>query len=224
MKRIFIITAALAAFMGLPAAAQNLEAGAEANSASLSASQASSGSIATGGSITFNQPGEITTRQEGTARARLENVPSLGSLALGGGHPCAYAPATAQIAIVGGGIGAGGMRVDEACMLMVMGASAKDARAYSAAYHMIGARSPEACIAMWKAGMVADCRNKRGKSIVGNMTRDTTTHAKVATVRPKARPVSLDVECRRNGNTIVPVVSKTVLDHYGAEAVKNACR
>lgn len=108
---------------------------------------------AAGVNITNNgqQPGE-----DNKTYTRIENAPSLGGLALGGGHPCAYAPATFQISAIGGGVGAGGMEVDEACMLMVMGA-AGDAQAYNAAQYMIAARDPGACQAMKAAGMVADC-------------------------------------------------------------------
>lgn len=88
----------------------------------------------------------------------LATAPSLGGLALGGGHPCAYSPATAQISIIGGGAGVGGMKVDSACMLMVMGA-AGDPKAYKAAQYMMAARDPAACKAMEAAGMV-DCIGK----------------------------------------------------------------
>lgn len=87
--------------------------------------------------------------------AEVATAPSLGGLALGGGHPCAYSPATAQISIIGGGAGIGGSKVDSACMLMVMGA-AGDPKAYKAAQLMLAARDPAACKAMEAAGMV-DC-------------------------------------------------------------------
>jgi hypothetical protein len=89
----------------------------------------------------------------------VATAPSLGGLALGGGHPCAYSPATAQISIVGGGAGIGGSKVDSACMLMVMGA-AGDAKAYRAAQLMLAARDPAACAAMEAAGIVT-CEKKR---------------------------------------------------------------
>jgi hypothetical protein len=88
-----------------------------------------------------------------------ESAPDLGGLALGGGHPCAYAPATVQITAIGGGIGGGGMKVDSACMLMVMGVSG-DPQATRAAEYIIAARDPLACQAMKAAGMVSDCVKK----------------------------------------------------------------
>jgi hypothetical protein len=87
--------------------------------------------------------------------AEVSSAPSLGGLALGGGHPCAYSPATAQISIIGGGAGVGGMKVDSACMLMVMGA-AGDAKAYKASQYILATRDPVACRAMERAGML-DC-------------------------------------------------------------------
>lgn len=86
----------------------------------------------------------------------VATAPSLGGLALGGGHPCAYSPATAQISIIGGGAGIGGSKVDSACMLMVMGA-AGDPKAYKAAQLMLAARDPAACVAMEAAGLVSGC-------------------------------------------------------------------
>lgn len=88
----------------------------------------------------------------------VATAPSLGGLALGGGHPCAYSPATAQISIIGGGAGIGGSKVDSACMLMVMGA-AGDKKAYKAAQLMLAARDPAACRAMEAAGIVS-CGDK----------------------------------------------------------------
>jgi hypothetical protein len=58
------------------------------------------------------------------------------------------------------------MEIDEACMLMVMAAAAGDAKAYKAATYMIAARDEEACKAMYVAGMISDCRDKKGRSTV----------------------------------------------------------
>jgi hypothetical protein len=116
---------------------------------------------AAGVNITNNgqQPGEDNRTYQ-----RIENAPSLGGLALGGGHPCAFSPATAQISVIGGGAGFGGMKVDEACMLMVMGA-AGDPKAYNAAVYMIAARDFAACTAMKASGLVADCIESGGSII-----------------------------------------------------------
>jgi hypothetical protein len=91
----------------------------------------------------------------------VATAPSLGGLALGGGHPCAYSPATAQVSLIGGGAGIGGMKVDSACMLMVMGATG-DKAAYKAAQLVIAGRDPAACAAMQEVGLVTGCPERRG--------------------------------------------------------------
>jgi hypothetical protein len=120
-------------------------------------------------STSFSSPGDVNIR----------NVPAMGGLALGGGHPCAYSPATGQLAIFGGGIGVGGMKVDDACMLMVMGVN--DPRAKAAAEYMIAARDPAACNAMLAYGMVGGCSGNaqpKGGNIYAGVQciRDTKRH------------------------------------------------
>jgi hypothetical protein len=109
--------------------------------------------------VVINNTGQKAGK-DGRVYAEVSSAPSLGGLALGGGHPCAYSPATAQISIIGGGAGIGGSKVDSACMLMVMGA-AGDEKAYRAAQLMLAARDPAACIAMEAAGLVAGCKQPR---------------------------------------------------------------
>lgn len=96
----------------------------------------------------------------------VATAPSLGGLALGGGHPCAYSPATAQVSIIGGGAGIGGMKVDSACMLMVMGATG-DKAAYKAAQLVIAGRDKAACRAMESVGLVTGCAEPRGGVLGG---------------------------------------------------------
>ena len=219
MKHLLAI-AALAAFTALPAQAQNAVSG-SASQANNSANQVTaSGAIAAGGSVTNNfpaQPSTQTIRQDGTAT--LKTAPALGSLALGGGHPCAMTPLSAQISVIGGGLGAGGMEVDEACMLMIMGASTGDAKMYNAGIYMIAARDAEACQAMYVAGLVNDCVDKKGRSRVKAQQQPVLSSNSGA-----AQKVALTVECRKTGNKTTPVVSKEVWDAYGRDAVMNACR
>jgi len=106
--------------------------------------------------------------KDGKVYAEVSSAPSLGGLALGGGHPCAYSPATAQISIIGGGAGVGGMKVDSACMLMVMGA-AGDPKAYKASQYIIATRDPAACKAMEKAGLL-DCVTREDKKLAKTST------------------------------------------------------
>ena len=216
MKRTLIIAAALTAFISQPLAAQDAISGSASQSVNSANQVSSSGAISTGNVLNLpEQPSRTTVKQDGTAT--LKTAPSLGSLALGGSHPCAMAPVTGQISVIGGGLGYGGMEVDEACMLLIMAAAAGDAKAYAAATYMMAARDPEACEAMYKSGMIADCVDKKGRSRFASK-------ATVSSNSGATRPVSLDVECRRNGNKITPVVSKAVWDFYGRDAVMNACR
>jgi len=215
MKKLLTI-AALAAFTALPAQAQDAISG-SASQANNTANQVSaSGAISTGNVLNLPaQPTRTTVRQDGTAT--LKTAPALGSLALGGGHPCAMTPLSAQISVIGGGLGAGGMEVDEACMLMIMGASTGDAKMYNAGIYMIAARDEEACQAMYVAGLVNDCVDKKGRSRVKAAPT-------VSSNSGAAQRVALTVECRKSGNKTTPVVSKEVWDAYGRDAVMNACR
>jgi len=162
------------------------------NSGPSSFSQSESGAVAdvsvnTGaaaGVVINNIPQEAGVDGTTYSEARLENAPSLGGLALGGGHPCAYSPSTAQISVIGGGAGFGAMKVDSACMLMVMGA-AGDPRAYNAAQYMLAARDPAACKAMQASGMVADCVESGGLLRPRQQPSSFTASAKNATMPAK---------------------------------------
>lgn len=223
MKKSIVIYALVAlSFTSPPAAAQNAVSG-SASQANNTANQISaSGAIASGGNVIFPaQPSTVTTRQSGSTTARIESAPALGGLAIGGGHPCAWTPGSGQISIIGGGLGAAGMTIDEACMLAVMGAATGDPKMYNAALYMIAARDRDACEAMYIAGLVSDCR-RSGKSIVKREPKKSTP---TFSTRNNVSVVALDVECRKTERgTFQPVVSRKVLDTYGKQAVMNACR
>ena len=160
-----------------------------------SANSGSSSSVRTNtNSAAFNAGNSQSTTFNSPSDMNIRNVPALGSLALGGGHPCAYSPATGQLSIFGGGIGVGGMKVDDACMLMVMGVN--DPRAKAAAEYMIAARSPDACAAMAMYGIVGGCQATSGWG----------------QTKPAQRPANLGnsglagVSCDRNAKGQVTVV------------------
>ena len=155
--KLLALTAAVV-LLAVPAFAEG-RGGNRANSASNSEAVAIvDAQTSSGAASVINYPADTTVEYSGEIRS----APALGGLALGGGHPCAYSPVTGQLSIIGGGAGVGGMKVDSACMLMVMGYG--DARAKAAAEYMIAARDPAACNAMKAAGMVADCVGKGGTS------------------------------------------------------------
>lgn len=89
-------------------------------------------------SVNVTSPDDITVRSAPDASA-----PSMSS-----GHPCAYSPASFGVSIIGGGASAGGMKIDDACLLAQMGERA-------AAIGMIAARNGEACVALRNAGRVS---------------------------------------------------------------------
>jgi hypothetical protein len=151
MKSILILCAALA--LSAPAFAQSSESEASAGASS----NVEVGTVAAAGA-SINNYGQKAGKSN-KVYAEVSSAPSLGGLALGGGHPCAYSPATAQISIIGGGAGIGGMKVDSACMLMVMGATG-DKAAYKAAQLVIAGRDPAACRAMETMGLVTGCPQK----------------------------------------------------------------
>jgi hypothetical protein len=112
----------------------------------------------------------------------VATAPGLGGLALGGGAPCAYSPATAQVSIIGGGAGFGGMKLDEACSLIVLGAASGDKRAYTAASIVIAGRNPAACNAMVEAGMIAEgsCGRERRAGGRPDRSKPSTNEAEVS--------------------------------------------
>jgi hypothetical protein len=141
----------------------------------------------------INNYGQKSGRDARTYQ-EVATAPSLGGLALGGGHPCAYSPATAQVSLIGGGAGIGGMKVDSACMLMVMGA-AGDPKAYKAAQLMLASRDPGACEAMEAAGMV-NCVDRAEQRAA---KRD---FAKGATASTKGTSPGWGAKCELTGKTL----------------------
>lgn len=157
----FLLTLCAALALSAPAFAQSSES--TAISGANSEVEVSTGAIAGSSINNYCQK----AGKDNTVYAEVSSAPSLGGLALGGGHPCAYSQATAQVSIIGGGAGFGGMKVDSACMLMVMGATG-DKAAYKAAQLVIAGRDPGACRAMEQVGLVTGCDEpKRGGGILG---------------------------------------------------------
>jgi len=132
----------------------------------------------------------------------VATAPSLGGLALGGGHPCAYSPATAQVSIIGGGAGVGGMKVDSACMLMVMGA-AGDKAAYKASQLVIAGRDPAACRAMEQVGLVTGCDEpRRGGGVLGGGRDWSKPAATAETASSKGTNTGWGAKCELRGKTL----------------------
>jgi hypothetical protein len=137
--------------------------------------------------------------KDNTVYAEVSSAPSLGGLALGGGHPCAYSPATAQVSLIGGGAGIGGMKVDSACMLMVMGA-AGDAKAYKASQYIIATRDPIACRAMERAGML-DCVTREERK-AGAAAAKKDFSAKATAASTKGTNTGWGAKCQLTGKKL----------------------
>ena len=109
-------------------------------------SQSSSGAIAQGGSVTFNTPASQHIRNSGTTTIR--SAPQVVAPSMSSGHPCAYAPVSIGVSVVGFGGAFGGQRIDDACLLAQM-------QVRPAALSMIAARNPQACRALEATGYIA---------------------------------------------------------------------
>ena len=174
MLALVLIISVVAVFT-LPAHAQTATgvSGAVAGSASKSASLAAS----SGNQITYNSNGG---QVEYSGSYRLENVPGVTPPGFSSGHPCAYAPVSFGVGIVGGGASAGGQRIDNACLLAQMGYTRE-------AMAMIAARDPAAMAALEATGQVQ-----------GPSTRPASSASSKST--PKA--VALLSKCEKTGNKI----------------------
>ena len=213
MKRILLAAAVMLA--PLAAHAQDANAGAASN-AQVAANQQTLSAAKTGDYTVNNYGGgTLTTRQSGTATARIESAPALGSLALGGGHPCAYAPVSIQASIIGGAAGVGGMQVDDVCMLFLLGAQG-NTQAQRAAVILMAGGDMDTCRAMEQAGMGVQCLTRKE-------ARAAKAKAPVTSTR-SASAVAFSVDCQNRNGKITPVVSREVMETYGRAAVMNACR
>ena len=188
----FLLTLCAALALSAPAFAQS--SGSTAVSGANSEVEVTTGAIAGSAINNYGQK----AGKDNTVYAEVSSAPSLGGLALGGGHPCAYSPATAQVSLIGGGAGIGGMKVDSACMLMVMGA-AGDPKAYKAALLMLAARDPAACEAMDAAGIVT-CTTKEEKRAAAKASKDYSASA--AAVSSKGTSPGWGAKCELTGKKL----------------------
>lgn len=108
-------------------------------------SQSSSGAVAQGGSVTFNTPASQHIRNSGTTTIR--SAPQVVAPSMSSGHPCAYAPISVGVSVVGFGGAFGGQRIDDACLLAQM-------QVRNAAIAMIAMRNPAACRALESTGTI----------------------------------------------------------------------
>jgi hypothetical protein len=92
------------------------------------------------------------------------------------GHPCAWAPVSIGVSVVGFGGAFGGQRIDDACLLAQMGVP-------QAAVLMIAERNPSACRALMAVGRVRSCGGQRTQTVAAApvyRTKKTTVGAAAA--------------------------------------------
>jgi hypothetical protein len=168
------------------------------NSASqaVAQSQASSGAIAQGGNVTFNTPASQHIRNSGTTTIR--SAPQVVAPSMSSGHPCAYAPVSIGVSVVGFGGAFGGQRIDDACLLAQM-------QVRNAAISMIAARNPQACRALEATGTIASGSCGGGRRAYAAPVQTRVVYRNVATApAPRARRVAAT-----NGNGNCRMVQAT---------------
>lgn len=201
-----LIALAVVALTAAPAVAQDAYGTGVGQSASQSEALSQSGAQS---NITFNTPSRQVTEYSGTYEVR--NAPGgIVGPGFSSGHPCAWAPVSGGITIIGGGIGAGGQRVDNACLLAQMGQN-------RAAVIMIAQRDRSACLALRAAGAI-DPRSCGGDTV-------TNGGAPATSARPPAGRVALAVDCQRtDSGSITPIVTQEVAAAYSTTEIQNVCR
>jgi hypothetical protein len=142
MKNYLVISAMAVCMSTTGAFAQNA-----LNSASeaVANSQSISKATARGGDIYISEPASRTIRNTGTTT--LRSAPQVVAPSMSSGHPCAYAPVSVGVSVVGFGGAFGGQRIDDACLLAQMGYRAPSVS-------MIAARNPQACRALEATGHI----------------------------------------------------------------------
>lgn len=171
-------------------------------SSSQSSSNANSASdavaIAQGGSVTFNNPGNVNQRISGTQT--IKSAPSIAPPSMSSGHPCAYAPVSVGVSVIGFGGAFGGQKIDDACLLAQMGVS-------DASIVMIAMRNKNACRALASVGRISpdSCGGSRRNTVnVGyaapakQRVQRVQKQQKVVRASSKAKPVGrqLSGNCR----------------------------
>jgi hypothetical protein len=134
------------------AAAGSLDANSSSTSTALGAAQSAAGAISSsqggqGGNVTFNTPGSTTSHIKQSGTTTIRSAPQVVAPSMSSGHPCAWAPVSLGISVVGFGGALGGQKIDDACLLGQLGERA-------ASVSMIAARNPSACRALAAVGRI----------------------------------------------------------------------
>jgi len=160
-----VALSAIAIGLAFPVQAQSLRSDSASSSNSLAAAQAAAGAVSRseGGSnnLVFNNPANVTSngRLHNTYGTQtIRTAPQVVAPSMSSGHPCAYAPISVALSVIGFGGAIGGQVVDDACLLAQMGER-------PSSVSMIAARNPRACRALEANGRVpyGSCGGGYGK-------------------------------------------------------------
>lgn len=146
-KHIIGTIMAIVASTGI-ASAGSLDVGVNLDAASqaVANSQSRSGAVAqSNNSIVYNTPAQQNIRYGGSQTIR--SAPQVVAPSMSSGHPCAYAPVSIGVSVVGFGGAFGGQRIDDACLLAQM-------QVRNAAIAMIAMRNRSACRALEATGNI----------------------------------------------------------------------
>ena len=80
------------------------------------------------------------------------------------------------------------MVVDDECMAMIKAATSGDNRYLTAANIMAASQSAETCRAYYQAGLVSECLDKQGRSILRDR-KTVSSNSGGTSLRPQERPV-----------------------------------
>jgi hypothetical protein len=168
-----IVALAAIAILGvaLPAHAGSLrlEGSSTSTATAIGAAQSAAGAISrsqggAGGSVIFNNPANSRQEIVTSGTQTIKSAPQVVAPSMSSGHPCAYAPISVGVSVIGFGGAFGGQRIDDACLLAQMGVA-------PAAVLMIAERNPSACRALMAVGRVASCGGRRTQTVAAAPVR-----------------------------------------------------
>jgi hypothetical protein len=154
-----VALSAIAIGLAFPVQAQSLRSDSASSSNSLAAADAAALAVSRsqgggGGNVVFNNAGESTSNINSNGRIHntygtqtIRSAPQVVAPSMSSGHPCAWAPLSVAVSVVGFGGAIGGQRIDDACLLAQMGER-------PASVSMIAARNPAACRALEAVGRI----------------------------------------------------------------------
>jgi hypothetical protein len=157
MYKILAVTA-IAIGLCAPANAGGLSSRSSSDALAVAGSQSASKAVSLaqgggGGNVTFNTPANTSQHISTSGTTTIRSAPQVVAPGFSSGHPCAWAPVSVGISVVGFGGAIGGQRIDDACLLAQMGVA-------PAAILMIAQRNPSACQALLAVGRVRSCRGQ----------------------------------------------------------------